>query len=75
MKIAVYILSLAAVILSQIGCATVAFQYRGMLCAIEHCGASAPASIAFIYAIPFAIAIAVCIVLAIVFFKKSMKTQ
>ena len=59
-----------AVVLSDIMCFVVAYNYRSMLCGIEHAGFSAPASIAFLYAIPFAIAIIVCVVLAIRFYKK-----
>ena len=42
-----------AVILSDIMCATVAYQYRDMLCGIEHSGYSAPADVAFICGIPY----------------------
>lgn len=60
-----------AVLLWGAMCAVVAWNYGTMLHGIEHHGYSAPASIAFFYAIPFVIAIAVCVVLAIVFHKKS----
>ena len=73
MKIAAYIFSAMAVLISNIGCASVAYSYRGAICAIEHGGFSAPASIAFLGAIPYALAVAVCAILAIVFFKKSIK--
>ena len=73
MKTAAYILSALAVIITNIGCAAVAYNYRDLLCAIEHGGFSAPASIAFLGAIPYAIAVAICTILAIVFFKKSKK--
>ena len=59
-----------AVLLSDIMCFVVAYAYRDMLCGIEHAGYSAPATTAFLYAIPFAIGIAVCVILAIIFFKK-----
>ena len=59
-----------AVVLSDIMCFVVAYNYRSMLCGIEHAGFSAPARIAFLYAIPFAIAIIVCVALAIRFYKK-----
>ncbi|MBR6634633.1 MAG: hypothetical protein IKL41_03290 [Clostridia bacterium] len=60
-----------AVLLSDIMCFVVAYNYRDMLCSIEHGGYSAPASMAFIYAVPFLIGIAVCVVLSIRFYKKS----
>ena len=52
-------------------CAVVGWNYGAMLHGIEHHGYSAPASVAFFYAIPFGIVIAVCTVLAIVFYRKS----
>lgn len=73
MKIAAYILSAMAVLISHIGCASVAYSYREALCAIEHGGFSAPASIAFLGAIPYAIGVAICAILAIVFFKRAKK--
>ena len=60
-----------AVLLWGAMCAVVAWNYSTMLHGIEHHGYSAPASIAFFYAIPFVIGIAVCVVLAIVLHKKS----
>ena len=60
-----------AILLWGVMCAVVAWNYRGMLCGIEHCGYSAPARVAFLYAIPFAVAIAVCAVLAVVLRKKA----
>lgn len=64
------IFGLLAILLSDIMCAVVAYNYRGMLCGIEHAGYSAPASTAFLYAIPFVVGIIVCAVLAIRFRKK-----
>ena len=60
-----------AVLLSDIMCVVVAYNYRDALCAIEHAGFSAPASIAFIYAGPFIIGSAVCVILAFKLRKKS----
>ncbi len=60
-----------AVLLSDIMCFIVAYNYRDMLCSIEHAGFSAPASTAFIYASPFLIGIIICAVLAIRFNKKA----
>lgn len=59
-----------AIVLSDIMCFVVAYNYRSMLCGIEHAGFSAPASIAFLYAIPFVVGIIVCIALAVRFRKK-----
>lgn len=60
-----------AIVLSDIMCFVVAYNYRGMLCGIEHGGYSAPASVAFLYAIPFLLVIIVCAILAVVFHFKS----
>lgn len=65
------IFCLLAVLLSDIMCAVVAYNYRDILCSIEHAGYSAPASTAFLLAIPYLIGIVICIVLAITFMKKS----
>ena len=59
-----------AIILSDIMCFIVAYNYRDALCSIEHKGFSAPAEIAFLYAIPFILGIFICIVFAIKFNKK-----
>lgn len=70
MKKLCYLFTTLAIILSDIMCFIVAFNYRDMLCAIEHKGFSAPAEIAFLYAIPFILGIFICIVFAIKFNKK-----
>ena len=59
-----------AVLLSDVMCAVVAYNYCDMVWGIKYAGYSAPASVAFLTAIPFAIAIVVCIVLALFFKKK-----
>lgn len=53
-----------AAILSHGMCAMVAYNYAHMQCGIEHMGFSAPASVAFVYCIPFGIAIAASLVMA-----------
>lgn len=58
-------------VLSHTMCANVAFNYASLLCAIEHKGFSAPANTAFIFAIPQAIGVIICLVLALVFNKKA----
>lgn len=59
-----------ALVLSHVMCFVVAYNYRDMLCGIEHAGYSAPAGTAFLAAIPFAAGIVVCAILAIIFRKK-----
>ena len=65
-----YLFTALAIVLSDIMCFVVAYNYRDMLCGIEHAGYSAPASTAFLYAIPFVVGIIVCAILAIRFRKK-----
>ena len=52
-------------------CAVVAYLYRDMLCGIAHDCYSAPAGVAFLYAIPFAAGIIICAALACVLKKKA----
>lgn len=63
---------LAAVVLSDIMCAVVAWNYCAMQWGIKYEGYSAPASTAFLMAIPFSVGIAICIFLAVFFKKKSV---
>ena len=65
-----YLFTALAIALSDIMCFVVAYNYRDMLCGIEHAGYSAPASTAFLYAIPFVVGIVVCAILSIRFRKK-----
>ena len=59
-----------AVLLSDIMCAFVAYNYCNLLWGGQYAGYSSPASTAFVYVIPYAIGIIVSVVLAIVFRKK-----
>ncbi len=71
MKKLSYLFTALAILLSNIMCAVVAFNYCSMLCGIKHMGYSAPAYVAFFYAIPFLVGIIVCVILALIFYKKS----
>ena len=62
-----------AIILSDIMCANVAFEYCNMLWGIKYAGYSAPANVAFLLAIPYVIGILICIILSCVFWRKSNK--
>lgn len=64
---------LLAVLLSNVMCATVAYNYSYMLCAIKYEGFSAPANVAFTLAIPYLIGIAICVGFAVFFKRKSNK--
>ncbi len=54
-------------------CAVVGYEYADIQCAIVHSGTSAPAWVAFVYAIPFAVAILIFAIVALVFYCKSKK--
>lgn len=72
MKVLSRIFGLLAVLLSDVMCAVVAYNY----CLLRHgeaFGYSAPASIAFVSAIPYVVGIAACVVLTLVFKKKADK--
>ena len=64
------VFGILAVLLSDIMCAVVAYNYCDMLWGGQYLLYSAPASTAFVYAIPFVIGIIVCVVLSLTFRKK-----
>ena len=64
-----------AVILSDVMCAVVSYNYCAMQWGAMYAGYSAPASVAFFYAIPYGIGIVVCIVVAMVLRKKRSKIE
>jgi hypothetical protein len=59
-----------AVILSDVMCAVVAYSYCDLVWGGKYAGYSAPPSTAFAFAIPFLIAIAVCLAVAYVLRKR-----
>jgi len=59
-----------AILLSDVMCAVVAYNYCAMQWGAKYAMYSAPAWVAFLYAIPFGIAIVVCAVVAVVLRKK-----
>ncbi|MEI0563139.1 hypothetical protein [Brachyspira pulli] len=65
-------IKIIAYLFSYMMVTVVAFNYGYMFYAVKFVGASAPPSISFIFAVPFIIAILVCILL-IKIIKKRMK--
>ena len=59
-----------AVILSDVMCAVIAYNYCALQWGGRYAAYSAPAGTAFLYMIPYGLGIAVCIVLAVFFYKK-----
>ena len=70
-KIISRIFGISAILLLCTMCSFVAYEYAVLLWASKYFLASAPAWVAFLYAIPFAIAIGICFVLHLYFKKKS----
>ena len=60
-----------AALLSDVMCAVTAYSYCDRLWGIRYAGYSAPASVAFLTAVPYAVGIAVCIVLAVLLKRKN----
>lgn len=71
MKILSNLFLVLAVLLSDVMCAVVAYNYCNMLWGIKYAYFSAPASTAFLVAIPFIIAIVVCVVIALYFKQRT----
>jgi len=66
------VFGILAIVLSNMMCAVVAFHYCDMLWRIKYAGYSAPASVAFLYAVPYLIGMIICIILSIVLKKKEL---
>ena len=65
---------LLAVLLSDVMCAVVAYLYCDMQWGIQYRCYSAPAWVAFLWAIPYGVGIAVCLLLAAVLRKRERRT-
>lgn len=70
MKKVSYIFWGLAALLFIVMCIFVLFHYRKMKLGIEFGVNSAPASVAFLYAIPFTVAVIICVIIAIVIGRK-----
>ena len=75
MKKLSFLFALLAALLTNVMTAVTAYKYGIMKAGTETGGYSAPAGTAFLYIIPFAIGIAVCILLAVHFRKTSKNSQ
>ena len=62
-----------AVLLSNVMCAVVAYNYCDLQWGGQYAGYSAPSSVAFVYCIPYGIGIIICVILAWLFNKKHKK--
>lgn len=71
MKKLQYLFITLSLILSHLMCIIVAYNYRDMLCGIAHSCYSAPAETAFLTAVPYAMGILICGILAYIFRRKA----
>jgi len=71
MKTLSAVFGILAVLLSDVMCAVVAYNYCDMRWGIQYAGYSAPAWTALLVGIPYAVGIIICIVLAVFFMKKA----
>lgn len=72
-KYLTYVFVTLAILLSNVMSATVAYNYCDMQWGIRYEGYSAPANVAFLFAVPYAAGIAICVILAWVFYKRYRK--
>ncbi|MDD3588846.1 MAG: hypothetical protein PHO46_01050 [Thermoguttaceae bacterium] len=59
-----------AIILSYVMCAVVAYKYCELSIGAQYTGASAPPHLAFLWIIPYAVGIVICLVVAFVLRRK-----
>lgn len=71
MKILSAVFWILVVLFSNIMSAAAAYNYCDMLWGIKYAGCSAPASTAFLTAVPYAAGAVICVVLAVVFGRKA----
>jgi TRAP-type C4-dicarboxylate transport system permease small subunit len=73
MKVLSKIFIILAILLSNVMCAVVAYNYCSLGWGAQYAGYSAPPGTAFVLAIPYAAGIVILIVLAIIFNRKAGK--
>ena len=64
------LLFVAALVLSHLMCIVVSYNYRDMLCGIQHSCYSAPAWVAFLGIIPYGLGIIACVIIAYLLRRK-----
>jgi hypothetical protein len=74
MKKIAWVLFGTAVLLSDLMCVHVAYVYRDIVCGMQHLGYSVPPSIAFLYAIPYLVGIAVFVTVGVLILKKAKRS-
>lgn len=69
-----YLFTTLAILLSNVMCATVAYNYCTLQWCGQYKGCSAPAGTAFLLCIPYGVGMIICVVLAWFFAKKYQKS-
>lgn len=64
-----------AVLLSDVMCAAVAYNYCAFQWGGRYAGYSAPANVAFLLCIPYGVGIVICVAIACLFNRKRRGTQ
>ena len=75
MKKISYLFIVLAILLSDMMCAVVAYNYCALQWGGQYAGYSAPASTAFLYVIPYGVGVVLCIILAYLFYKKQKNKE
>ena len=75
MKKLSYLFIVLAILLSDIMCAVVAYNYCALQWGGQYAGYSASASTAFLYFVPYGLGAVLCIILAYFFYKKQEKKE
>ena len=72
-KYLTYLFAVLAVLLSNVMCASVAYNYCTLQWCGEYAGYSAPADIAFLLCIPYGGGILICVIIAWLFHRKALR--
>ena len=72
-KYLIALFAILAILLSNVMCAAVAYNYCTLQWCGQYDGCSAPPSTAFVYCIPYSIGIIICVTLTWIFYKKHQK--
>ena len=68
------VFTVLALLFSHAMCAVVAYQFAALWWCGQYGGCSAPADVAFLFAIPFLIPIGICWTLSVVFWRKHKRS-
>lgn len=72
-KYLIALFAVLAILLSNVMCAAVAYNYCTLQWCGQYGGCSAPASTAFLLCIPYGVGVIICVILVWIFYKKHQK--